>query len=233
MNVQTQTAHILALHFELVPKRYKEKVAADLVRLLEKEDGHLVTGFMGTPYFCSALSDNGYVKEAFDLLMKNDFPSWLYQVKMGATTIWEHWDGIKPDGTMWSPSMNSFNHYAYGAVGEWLYCVIAGIEMDEKAPGFKHTIIQPHIGGGLSEVQASYKSIYGKIKVHWKLNKITKNVDLRLSIPHNTTASLILKDVTAIKTFEKLDCCEQKGCLKFELLSGIHELSYRAESDDS
>ncbi|MDD3338672.1 MAG: family 78 glycoside hydrolase catalytic domain [Lachnospiraceae bacterium] len=135
MNVQTQTAHIVSLYFKLVPKAAVEKVVEGLLRLLKKENGHLVTGFVGTPYFCHALSQNGCLKEAYELLLKDDFPSWLYQVKMGATTVWEHWDGIKPDGTMWSPGMNSFNHYAYGAVGEWLYRVASGIEADEANPG--------------------------------------------------------------------------------------------------
>ncbi len=91
-----------------------------------------MTGFVGTPYFCHALSQNGCVKEAYDLLLKEDFPSWLYQVKMGATTIWEHWDGLKPDGTMWSADMNSFNHYAYGAIGEWMYRVMAWKRMKRR-----------------------------------------------------------------------------------------------------
>lgn len=100
--VQTQTAHVVSLYFDLVDERYRRKIAANLVTLIEKENGHLVTGFVGTPYICHALSQNGYAKEAYNLLLKNDFPSWLYQIKCGATTVWEHWDGLRPDGTMWS-----------------------------------------------------------------------------------------------------------------------------------
>ena len=165
MTAQTQTAHIIALYFGLVPEKYREKTAAALVRLLEKENGHLVTGFVGTPYFCHALSANGYLKQAYELLLKDDFPSWLYQVKMGATTVWEHWDGIRPDGTMWSPDMNSFNHYAYGAVGEWMYRVLAGLEIDETHPGYKRFIVQPHPGGGLTWARTDFISVYGKISV--------------------------------------------------------------------
>ena len=117
---------------------------------------------MGTPYFCHALSQNGHVKEAYDLLLKDDFPSWLYQVKMGATTVWEHWDGLKPDGTMWSADMNSFNHYAYGSIGEWLVRVMAGLEVDEKKPGYKHAVIYPRMGGNLDYVKAEYRSVYGR-----------------------------------------------------------------------
>ena len=86
---------------------------------------------------------------------------------MGATTVWEHWDGIKPDGTMWSPDMNSFNHYAYGAIGEWMVRVAAGIEIDEKKPGYKHTVIYPRFGGNLGWLKAEYKSVYGPVKAFW------------------------------------------------------------------
>lgn len=193
--VRTQTAHILALHFELVPEQFRERTVSTLVELLAEHDGHLVTGFVGTPYFCQVLSDNGRAKEAWQLLLKDDFPSWLYQVKAGATTIWEHWDGIKPDGSMWSPDMNSFNHYAYGAVGEWLYRAVAGIDVDEAQPGFKHTRIQPVIGGDLEWVNARYCSGYGDIVVNWKVktsgNK-QRDVVLSIMIPHNTHATIIL-----------------------------------------
>ncbi|QHQ60333.1 family 78 glycoside hydrolase catalytic domain [Anaerocolumna sedimenticola] len=196
MTANTQTAHVVALYFNLVPEKYRQKTAEALVRLVEKENGHLVTGFVGTPYICHALSQNGHIKEAYDLLLKDDFPSWLYQVKKGATTVWEHWDGLKPDGTMWSPDMNSFNHYAYGAIGEWLYRVVAGIEIDETNPGYKHSIIHPRFGGGLSYVNAGYKSVYGNLSVHWE-QKDDKCI-LEVTVPHNTSATILLdgaKDV--------------------------------------
>ncbi len=190
LTAQTQTAHIISLYFDLVPEQYREKTVNSLIELLDKENGHLVTGFVGTPYFCHALSQNGHTKEAYDLLLKDDFPSWLYQVKMGATTVWEHWDGMKPDGTMWSPDMNSFNHYAYGAIGEWLYRVVAGFEINEEKPGYKHSIIHPHVGGDLEFVNATYDSVYGMLKVAWKVED--RKVTLEVTIPHNTTATIIL-----------------------------------------
>lgn len=190
MTAQTQTAHIIALYFDLVPEKYRKKTASALVRLLKKENGHLLTGFVGTPYFCHALSQNGYLDEAYELLLKDDFPSWLYQIRMGATTIWEHWDGIRPDGTMWSPDMNSFNHYAYGAVGEWLYTVAAGLGIDETQPGYKRFIVAPHPGGGLRWVSASFKSVYGEISVKWeqRMENGQKLITLRLHVPVNTQA---------------------------------------------
>ena len=190
ITAQTQTAHIISLYFNLVPEQYIEKTVDSLIRLLEKENGHLVTGFVGTPYFCHALSQNGHTKEAYDLLLKEDYPSWLYQIKMGATTVWEHWDGMKPDGTMWSPDMNSFNHYAYGAIGEWLYRVVAGFEINEEQPGYKHSIIHPQVGGDLEFVKASYDSVYGKIEVNWKV--ADRKVSMDVTIPHNTVATIIL-----------------------------------------
>lgn len=192
---RTQTAHILALYFNLVPDAFRARTIDTLVELLAEHDGHLVTGFVGTPYFCHALSENGRASEAWQLLLKDDFPSWLYQVKAGATTIWEHWDGIKPDGTMWSPDMNSFNHYAYGAIGEWLYRGAAGIDTDEERPGFKHIRIKPVIGGDLTWLKARYRSGYGDIAVHWQVEPAgdtQRHVVLRVTVPHNTRATVIL-----------------------------------------
>lgn len=190
MTARTQTAHILALYFNLVPDAWRQRTVDTLVELLAEQEGHLVTGFVGTPYFCHALSQNGRINEAWALLMKDDFPSWLYQVNAGATTIWEHWDGIRPDGSMWSPDMNSFNHYAYGAVGEWLYRAVAGIEVDEAQPGFKHVIISPLPGGEVSFVDAGYQSLYGEIAVHWC--RVDGRIRLSVRIPANTTATLKL-----------------------------------------
>lgn len=192
MTVQTQTAHIVSLHFGLVPENGVKKTVEGLKKLLEKENGHLVTGFVGTPYFCHALSNNGCIKEAYDLLLQEDFPSWLYQVKAGATTIWEHWDGLKPDGTMWSADMNSFNHYAYGAIGEWLYRVAAGIEIDEEKPGYKHAIIAPKTGGDFTFAEASYESAYGTVGVRWDICE--DEVVLKVQVPVNTTAAVVLEE---------------------------------------
>lgn len=203
MTVQTQTAHIIALYFGLIPEGGRQGTVESLKRLLSKENGHLVTGFVGTPYFCHALSQNGCKDEAYALLLQEDFPSWLYQVKTGATTVWEHWDGLKPDGSMWSPDMNSFNHYAYGAIGDWLYRVAAGIEIDEAAPGYKHAIVAPQTGGSLEWVSASYESLYGPVAVRWE--KACRTVTLTVDVPVNTTASILLEEGAEAP----------KGCLTF------------------
>ena len=191
LKAQTQTAHILCLHFDLVPGALKPKIAQDLKSLLTCNDGNLNTGFVGTPYFCFALSNNGYVDEAYNLLLKETYPSWLHQVKQGATTIWEHWDGIKPDGSMWSPDMNSFNHYAYGSIGDWIYSSVLGIQPVESFPGFKKVRIKPLMTNRLSFVKGKFESNYGDINVEWKHIK-GKQFHLNVSVPYNSEAIIEL-----------------------------------------
>lgn len=224
MAARTQTAHIIALYFNLVPDEFRERTVNTLLELLEENNGHLVTGFVGTPYFCHALSQNGRTKEAYDLLLKDDFPSWLYQVKAGATTVWEHWDGKKPDGTMWSADMNSFNHYAYGAVGEWLYRAVAGIEADECNAGYKHSIIHPHIGGGLNYVSASYSSVYGDVSVSWKAEGDI--IDLDIAVPHNTSATIILDQAKSISTDAGLQFAKNEKGFTAHAGSGKYHFRY-------
>lgn len=187
LSSDTQTAYALALEFDLLPESMRAEAAARLAADVRKFK-HLTTGFLGTPVLCQALSDYGYLDEAYMLLNRNEYPSWLYPVTKGATTIWERWDGEKPDGSFQDVGMNSFNHYAYGAIGEWMYSVVAGIAIDEKAPGYKHILIQPEPGGGLSSAKASVDSIYGMVSSGWKISdgKLT----LSLEVPSNTTATV-------------------------------------------
>ncbi len=223
MTAQTQTAHILALCFDLVPQKHRKQTANRLTELLAEHDGHLVTGFLGTPGFCRALSDNGYVDEAYELLLKEDFPSWLYQVKMGATTIWEHWDGMKPDGTMWSPDMNSFNHYAYGAIGDWLYRVILGLDTDEEEPGYSCSVISPKTGNVLSWAEGSYQSVYGTIGVRWERHPASEGtceIELTVRVPENTTARVCLEEGARLCEQDK-EAEEREKTLQFQQLDGI------------
>ena len=148
----TQTAYCLALAFDLLPENLVQK-AADYLAADVRKRGHLTTGFVGTPLLCKTLSAHGHDDLAFLLLNRKEYPSWLYPVTQGATTIWERWDGQKPDGSFQDPFMNSFNHYAYGAIGEWLYRHVAGIDIDPEAPGYKHILLAPHPGGGLTSVR--------------------------------------------------------------------------------
>jgi alpha-L-rhamnosidase len=185
LSSNTQTAYALALAFDLLPDSLRANAAGRLASDVRRF-GHITTGFLGTPVLCQALSDNGYLDEAYMLVNHKEYPSWLYPITKGATTIWERWDGIKPDGTFQDRSMNSFNHYAYGAIGEWLYRVSVGIEIDERQPGYKHIVIQPHPGGGLTYAKASVHSMYGIVASGWEIKD--GKMTLHVEIPANTTA---------------------------------------------
>jgi alpha-L-rhamnosidase len=189
LSSNTQTAYSLALAFDLLPEAQRKGAAERLAEDVRKF-GHLTTGFLGTPLLCQVLSDYGYLDEAYMLLNRKEYPSWLYPVTKGATTIWERWDGIKPDGSFQDKGMNSFNHYAYGAIGEWMYRVAAGIDIDPQQPGYKHVLIQPRPGGGLTFVKASVHSMYGQVASGWEIKN--GKLTLRVEIPANTTATVRL-----------------------------------------
>jgi alpha-L-rhamnosidase len=199
VGTNSQTSYVLALMFNLLPENLREKSAAFLVADIKSRDNHLSTGFLGTIYLCHVLSATGYTDIAYDLLLQETYPSWLYPVKMGATTIWERWDGQKTDSTFQDAGMNSFNHYAYGAIGDWMYRVSAGIETG--GPGYKHLVIQPHPTEKLTYSKASFESSYGTVASGWerKDNKIVVTV----KIPANSTATIILPVDTASKVTEE------------------------------
>jgi alpha-L-rhamnosidase len=191
LSVPTQTAHVLALQFGLVEGSVKERVIQKLKDLLAEAGDHLKTGFVGTPYLNPVLSTTGNNDLAYRLLFHTDYPSWLYQVTKGATTVWEHWDGIKEDGSFKDGGMASFNHYAYGSIGEWLYRFVAGFGPDEGKPGFKHIHIKPMPGPGLSYVKASLETMYGTTACNWNLTD-NGTMELHITIPPNTTCEAIL-----------------------------------------
>jgi len=185
----TQTAYAVALQFDLLPEAMRPSAAARLAQEVKRR-GHLTTGFVGTPYLCHVLSRHGYLDEAYMLLNREQYPSWLYPVKQGATTIWERWDGLKPDGSFQDEGMNSFNHYAYGAIGEWMYTVMAGLAIDPAAPGYKHIFIQPRPGGGFTRVSASHATPYGRVSSAWSLD--AQAFELIVEVPANTAATIRL-----------------------------------------
>ena len=206
----SQTSYVLALKFNLLPDNLRGKAAEFLVNDIKSRNNHLSTGFLGTPYLCHVLSDNGYTDVAYDLLLQESYPSWLYPVKMGATTIWERWDGEKTDSTFQDPGMNSFNHYAYGAIGDWMYRVSAGIET--MGSGYRHIIIQPHPTKKLEFSKASFESSYGTISSGWE-RKEGKLV-IKVSIPANTTATIILPAAGEAKVMESSKPLSQNVYLK-------------------
>jgi alpha-L-rhamnosidase len=185
----TQTAFALALQFELLPESLRPIAARRLAEDVRQRK-HLTTGFLGTPYLCHVLSRYGYLDEAYLLLNREEYPSWLYPVKQGATTIWERWDGQKPDGTFQTPTMNSFNHYAYGAIGDWMYQVMAGLDIDEAAPGYKHVLVQPRPGGGFTSAKAAHDSPYGRVGSAWTFSD--GRFELAVEVPPNTRATVRL-----------------------------------------
>lgn len=184
----TQTSYVLALQFDLLPEEFRPIAAKMLAENVVSYDYHLTTGFLGVPFLPHVLSRFGYNDIAYKLLLQQTYPSWLYPVKMGATTIWERWDGIKPDGTFQLADMNSFNHYSYGAVGDWMYRVMAGIDTDTSGVGYKKIRIMPQPGAGISYVKAGLETYYGEVKVEWKI--LGGKFILDVEVPANTSAEV-------------------------------------------
>ncbi|MCZ6671295.1 MAG: family 78 glycoside hydrolase catalytic domain [Verrucomicrobia bacterium] len=186
----TQTGYLLALAFDLLPESKQSWAIDRLVQLVEESDDHLSTGFVGTPLLCPVLSRFGRTDVAYRLLMQRTYPSWLYTVENGATTMWERWNSWTRESGFGDVSMNSFNHYAYGAIGQWLYATVAGIDSDPSFPGFERSVIKPQPGGGLSFAKGELKTPYGWLKSFWKISNGT--FYLELSIPANTSAKVTL-----------------------------------------
>jgi alpha-L-rhamnosidase len=188
----TQCCYAMALKFELLPQNLREKAGQYLVDDIKAKDWHLSTGFVGVSYLLPMLTVTDHPDVAYKLLMQDTFPSWLFSVKHGATTIWERWDGWTPDKGFQDPGMNSFNHYSLGSCGEWLYDSVLGIKWDPTAPGYKHIIIHPVPGpeSELSSATGSIGSNYGQIGSAWSLEngKLTLNI----SVPPNTTATVYI-----------------------------------------
>jgi alpha-L-rhamnosidase len=184
----TQTAYVLALHFDLLPDKLRVAAAKELVEDIKRRNMHLSTGFVGAPYLPHVLSNNGEIETAYTLLNQKTWPSWLYSVTQGATTIWERWDGWTEERGFQSPEMNSFNHYAYGSIGAWLYQTVAGIEVDSENPGYKHSILRPQPGNGLTHAKAILKTLYGELSSAWKLEN--GKLEWSVTVPANTTATL-------------------------------------------
>ncbi|HTK49550.1 MAG TPA: alpha-L-rhamnosidase C-terminal domain-containing protein, partial [Gemmatimonadaceae bacterium] len=189
----TQTAYALALQFGLLPDAERaeagERLAAD-VRAM----GHLTTGFLGTPYISDALTSTGHLAEAYALLLERSYPSWLYPITRGATTIWERWDGEKPDSTFQDVGMNSFNHYAYGAIGDWMVHTVAGLDLDPAEPGYAHIVVHPMPGGGLDSARAELLTPYGSAASGWTTAGGRLRVAVR--VPPNARATVHLPGAT-------------------------------------
>lgn len=195
----TQTAYALALQFELIPESMRLEAARRLVADIDLH-GHLTTGFVGASYLTHVLTRYGRLDVAYRLLNREAYPSWLYPVKQGATTIWERWDGIRPDGTFQDPGMNSFNHYAYGAIGDWMYRVVAGLDAAPDGPGYKHILIHPRPGGGLTSARATLETMYGTAASGWRLKD--GRFELDALVPPNAHATIRIPNATLERVTE-------------------------------
>lgn len=232
VGTNSQTSYVLALMFNLLPEDMREKSAKLLVDDIKSRGNHLSTGFLGTPYLCHVLSDNGYTDVAYDLLLQKTYPSWLYPVTMGATTIWERWDGQKPDSTFQDKGMNSFNHYAYGAIGDWMYRVSAGL--DTKAPGYRHLLIRPNPTKLLTHSKASFESSYGHTQSGWE--RKDGKILVKVIIPPNAIATVVLPTQNADKIMIEgnsirvnkniMNINYYDGKVMFDIGSGSHVFEY-------
>lgn len=194
ISAATQTACLMALAFDLLPETKRPVVVEQLVDLLARHRDHLTTGFLGTPLLCPTLTRFGRVDLAYKLLLNETFPSWLYTVKNGATTMWERWNSWTAESGFGPVGMNSFNHYAYGAIGRWMYDAIAGIAIDPTKPGYEHILLNPMPGGGLTRARGELKTIRGVVSAQWSITDQQFNYHAR--IPANSKATLTLPNGT-------------------------------------
>lgn len=225
--VDTQTSYALPLRFNLFDDSVKDKAVANLVKNIEDHGNTLTTGFIGTPYLNIALSENGRDDVAYTLFEQTKYPSWLYPVLQGATTMWERWNSYTIENGFGPVEMNSYNHYAYGAIGEWMFSHSLGIQRDEDKPAYKHIILQPKVGGSLSFANGHFESPYGVITSGWE--KTANGYIYRVTVPANTTASLTLQ-ASAIANVKVLKGAEGVGPFRSltgrvmaELKSGTYE----------
>ncbi|HEY9247522.1 MAG TPA: family 78 glycoside hydrolase catalytic domain, partial [Rariglobus sp.] len=223
----TQTAYLLALGFDLLPEKQRPAALAHLDRAFKRRNNHLCTGFVGTPLLCPVLTRFGRTDLAYRLLFNDDYPSWLFPVKNGATTMWERWNSWTPDKGFGEVGMNSFNHYAYGAIGEWLYATVAGIS--ELAPGFKKILLRPQPHEKLTHAAATLESPYGQISSAWK--RTGKTLVWTVVVPPNTTAVAVppcasLDEVrvanTSWRAAEGVSATTHEGAAALALAPGRH-----------
>ncbi|MDO4343777.1 MAG: macro domain-containing protein [Eubacteriales bacterium] len=214
LHEEFQSGYICPIYFGMLTEAERLEMGKRLAALAEKNDYKIETGFLGTPYLLFALSDTGHTDTAYRVLLNEECPGWLYPVKLGATTIWERWDALRPDGTVnlsndyvggkgatsadfdpedqSAPSMTSFNHYAYGAVGDWLYRRVAGLEAME--PGWKRFRVQPMPGGGLTWAEAYTETPFGQVRARWEIRD--GSFELRVDVPEGAACEAVLPDGT-------------------------------------
>jgi alpha-L-rhamnosidase len=227
----TQTSYVLALNMNLVPDALRAAAADRLIAKLQANHGRLATGFLGTPYLLAVLVDTGHSDVAYRLLLNTEYPSWGYLVDHGATTMWERWNGDQMRG---DPSMNSYNHYAYGAVADWIYRYAAGIDVLPADAGFHTIYLHPTFDVRLGNLDFRYQSSYGEIRSSWSMKGTGKGTGIfwTVTVPPNTTAHLLLSagqrnkftlDGEALSSSKKLRPLSGKeGSSGYELPAGTY-----------
>jgi alpha-L-rhamnosidase len=232
--VPTQTGYVLALFMDLVPDEYRERVKQDFILKFDKAKNHLRTGFVGTPYLCRVLSETGANDLAYRLLLNEDLPSWLYAVNLGATTIWERWNALNPDGSISLRSMksHSFNHYAYGSIVEWMYRDMCGLNPscgDDAVTGFRHALIAPKPDKSLQWAKARYRSAVGVFESGWHFDD-TGHLNFVITIPFNASARVVLPNAQIgdiLMNSDPLSEGEQAGnTVELSLGAGCYKFEY-------
>lgn len=222
--INTQTAYTLLLYFDLFEQGQENVLLRQFKKLLRQDNYSIKTGFVGTPLICLVLSKFQEDELAYTILLNEDCPSWLYAVNMGATTIWERWNSVLPDGQMNPEGMNSLNHYANGSIVQWMYEYMLGIRQEESSCGFNRIIINPRINWRLQNVSGHYKTSHGKISVAWLL-KENNRVKLNVTVPQSTQATLIL-DNAKENSFAGYESRKMNGHVEIALTAGKHEFNY-------
>ncbi len=220
----SQTAYLLALAFDLLPEEKRQQALDNLIKAIEKAGGHLRTGFVGTPLLANVLTRFGKSQEAYKLLLKESYPSWIFSINQGATTMWERWNSYSKKDGFGSAGMNSFNHYAYGAIGQWMYEKIGGFETSQAAPAYKETIFAPELGGGFTSASAQLESPYGLIKSEWKIQD--KIFVWNITIAPNTSGKIVFP-TDSVKNISAGNMSIQEWASKHNLLIDVCKSSGR------
>ncbi len=244
--VPTQTGYLLALFMNLVPDEHRQRVQNDFIERIRQDNTHLRTGFVGTPYLCRVLSNIGANDLAYKLLLNEDFPSWLYAVNLGATTIWERWNSLNPDGSIRSPQlnaldpdavsrsakMNSLNHYAYGSIVEWMYRDMCGLNPasgEDTVVGFRSALIAPKPDKSLQWARARYHSAAGYYESGWRIDE-AGHLTIEITIPFNASASVVLPDarmgeilLNGVPLHGGKQLCDR---VELTLAAGSHKIEY-------
>ncbi|MHA6529929.1 alpha-L-rhamnosidase [Paenibacillus sp. BAC0078] len=235
---ETQTACILALFMDLVPEKHRERIVESLRKNLESNKNYLSTGFVGTPYICRVLSEHGHNDLAYQLLLNEEFPSWLYEVKLGATTIWERWNSLLPDGRFGELGMNSLNHYTYGSIVEWMYRNMCGLNPIEEFPGFRKIRLAPQPNRLLSYAKASLNTAVGLYESGWSYEEYGLRYQFR--IPFNAEADLVIRDTdvkrvtvngTALEN-SSLNYTEAEDHVMIVLKTGFYEIICQGDTKE-